>query len=280
MKTVYTNSNDVMHLFAQRTQNNARTNSAFFEGNKVYSYGYHYLLGEFIENKKGLQAIMINNTGYSVTTSKQISELTGATRQYKQFFKTECNIELVHDQIKGNFQKLVSARKKELYILPCQRLFEKLNEFLIWDNNKTFKKNVYYKAIIKIMNVINGGDLVNYLEKEKIRIAKEAKKADLKKAKEASEKISKFENFEIDRIHGLNEDFVRISKDNETIETSQGVSVPLKEAKVLYSLIAAKKDIKGFKISNYTVISINGVLTIGCHRININSLHKVGAKLL
>ena len=280
MKTVFTSSNDVMHLFAQRTQNNARTNSAFFEGNKVYSYGYHYLLGEFIENKKGLQAIMINNTGYSVTTSKQISELTGASRQYKQFFKTECNIELVHDEIKVNFKKLVSARKKELYILPCQRLFEKLNEFLIWDNNKTFKKNDSYKAIVKIMKTINGGDLVNYLEKEKIRITKEAKKADLKKAKEENELIEKFENYKMSRIYGLNEDHVRLSIDGESIETSQGVSVPVREAKVLYNLIAAKKDIKGFKISNYTVISINGVLTIGCHRININSLHKVGAKLL
>ena len=280
MKTVFTSSNDVMHLFAQRTQNNARTNSAFFEGNKVYSYGYHYLLGEFIENKKSDQAIMINNTGYSVTTSKQISELTGATRQYKQFFKTETDLTIVLHEVESNFKKLVSARKKELYILPCQRLFEKLNEFLIWSNNLNLKKDVRYKSIVKVMKIINGGDLVNYLEKEKIRIAKEAKKADLKKAKEENELIEKFENYKMSRIYGLNEDHVRLSIDGESIETSQGVSVPVREAKVLYSLIAAKKDIKGFKISNYTVISINGVLTIGCHRININSLHKVGAKLL
>ena len=76
MKKVYSNSNEVMHLFAQQSQSEARSssNNVYFEtpyidnrpyGSKIYSYGRHYLLGEFIDNN----TIFINDDGYSVTTS-------------------------------------------------------------------------------------------------------------------------------------------------------------------------------------------------------------------
>ena len=50
MKRVYTTSSDVIHLFAQRRQDGARCANVFFDNrDKIYSYGYHYLLGEFID---------------------------------------------------------------------------------------------------------------------------------------------------------------------------------------------------------------------------------------
>ena len=66
MKRVFTNSTEVIHLWAQRTQNEARCSNVFFEpdyklsdGNwealetssKIYSYGKHYLLAEFLEKE-------------------------------------------------------------------------------------------------------------------------------------------------------------------------------------------------------------------------------------
>ena len=83
MKRVFNSSVDVMHVYAQRSQSDARCSNVFFEYDRIYSYGRHYLLGEFIDDGK---AIVINDTGYSVTTSKHIYQLIQATRQYKQFF--------------------------------------------------------------------------------------------------------------------------------------------------------------------------------------------------
>ena len=47
MKKVFSSSTDVMHLFAQRSQQEARTSSGnvFYYNDKIYSYGHHYLLG-------------------------------------------------------------------------------------------------------------------------------------------------------------------------------------------------------------------------------------------
>ena len=77
-----------------------------------------------------------------------------------------------------------------------------------------------------------------------------------------------------------NESFIRLSKDGEKVETSKGVKVDAKDAKKLYQLIKAGKDIKGYKIDYYTVISLNGVLKIGCHNINVKNMHEIGEKLL
>ena len=95
MKTVYTNSQEVMHLFAQQIQTDIKNSSRnVFTGRSnyelnyadiIYSYGHHYELGRFIDEN----TILINDEGYSVTTSKHISELSYATSQYRQFFKTK-----------------------------------------------------------------------------------------------------------------------------------------------------------------------------------------------
>ena len=45
-------------------------------------------------------------------------------------------------------------------------------------------------------------------------------------------------------------------------------------------MIKAGKDIKGYKIDKYTVISINGTLKIGCHNINRANVTEVGEQLL
>ena len=73
MKKVFQNTSEVVHVFAQQTQSEGRNQSSsiYFRDNKIYSYGSHYLLGEFINN----ETIIINDFGYSVTTSKHISEL-------------------------------------------------------------------------------------------------------------------------------------------------------------------------------------------------------------
>ena len=51
------------------------------------------------------------------------------------------------------------------------------------------------------------------------------------------------------------------------VETSKGAEVPIREAKILLERIRGGKDVKGFKIGHFTVISLNGVLKVGCHEI-------------
>ncbi len=274
MKTVFSNS-DLVHTFAQRTQSEGRTPNGgmFFREDRIYSYGYHYLLGEFINDN----TIYINNTGYSSSTGKHISMLISATRQYRQIFAQDFDLSLVRNRILANNTKLGRARKPGIYIMEIIEDFEKFTAL-----NKEFKKvNVLkseeYKEIKKIYTALKK-DQGKYLEQARARGIKEREQA----KKKHQEQLKKFYNFEIDRIYNskIEEDFLRVSKDRTCVETTQSVSIGIEDAIALYKMIKAGVNIEGQRIGNYRVNTLNTHLMIGCHRINLKSVTKVGEELL
>jgi hypothetical protein len=277
MKKVFTSAYDVIHLFAQRTQDEARCSNVFFEyETKLYSYGHHYLLAEFIDNN----TVMINDEGYSATTAKHIACAKGALSQYKQYYTTETDINIVYNGIMANKNKLANARKPEMYLNAIFYRWEKLNEYLAYDKKVNIKKNDKYKELKKLITSLQSNP-EEYKEKLKELAVKQAKKAKIKANKDKKEALQKFFDYEINwfRIPGVN-DFVRISQDGQFVETSQRVRVPVKAATILYKMIKAGKDVKGYNIEGYTVISINGVLKIGCHCIDKDNMNEIGEKLL
>lgn len=67
--------------FAQGTKEKGKGNNMYFEGNKMYSYGYHYLLAyrNHITVNGVVRAIAFrNDNGYSNTTAKHASYVGGA----------------------------------------------------------------------------------------------------------------------------------------------------------------------------------------------------------
>jgi len=278
MRKVFSSSSETIHIFAQRQQAEGRSGNVFFENDKIYSYGYHYLLGEFITNKKGDLAIMINDSGYSSTTSKHISWLRSGTGQYKQFLITETDAKSVLSELENNANKLQNAKKPELYINPSEKLYNKYFEFIEWTGKDSDKKTT--KKIKKIIEIFRGGNFPEYLKKQAAKIKRD-KLAAIKKAKiKLNEDLQKFFDYKINRLYGISEDYIRISQDQKHIESSQQVKVPIAAAKILYKMIKAGKDIKGYRIDNYTVISINGTLKIGCHNINKENVDKIGELIL
>lgn len=280
MKKVFSNSSDVMHVFVARTQTEGKSSNVFFYNDKIYSYGHHYLLAEFIKNNSGAEAILINNTGYSVTTSKHISEIRSASRQYKQFFTLSADSGEVLQQLENLISKLEKAKKPELYINEANILYSSFINFLDWS-----EKNISeYPLIVSAYSVFETKDIKKYFaeKEEKIKLAEKLRIA--KELKLAKERLNKFFAYEVNTVNGLPEDFLRISQDNTLIETTQGVKIPIDNARILYKMIKAKRDIKGYIIkgtySDYTVISINGVLKVGCHHINVKNMKKVGEQII
>lgn len=275
MKTVFSNAQDCVHAFAQRQQPQGRSGNVFFYSDKIYSYGYHYLLAEFIDDK----TILINDSGYSSTTSKHISYVTGGTRQYKQFFTTRCEIGLVYSQVLSLQGKLANARKPENYINGILSLWDSLNEYVKHIKSKNIPKDTRYKAIKAIVKHLNV-DSVQYQQKLADAKKKDEAAKKRKEAKQIKESLTKFYNYEVNSFRIGDTDYLRLSQDGSTVETSQYVKVSTDEAITLYKAICNGVDIKGHRISNYIVNSINGRLKIGCHNIDMDSVHKVGKQLI
>jgi len=276
MRKVYPKSSDVIHLFAQRTQDEARCRNVYFYNKyEIYSYGKHYLLAKFINNN----TIWINDDGYSATTNKHVSEISYGSRQYKQFFKSKTDLDTVHSSVLHNKKKLANARKPELYINPILDLWKTLNEYLGYTKAKKYKSNPKYKEIKRIVKALNDNS-EDFREKLRIAAIKEAKARKRREFRLLKENLEKFNNYEINSFRVGDEDYLRLSKDGSMIETSQYIRIKVENAKILYKLIVKGVDVKGRRIEHYTITSINGSLKVGCHNININSVHEIGKKLL
>ena len=289
MKKVFSNTSEVVHVFAQQSQSEGRngTSSIYFRDNKIYSYGSHYLLGEFINS----DTIIINDFGYSVTTSKHINELINATSQYKQFYTSSIDIKYVQTEINAFLKCLINARKPEIYISNITKLEGNLTKWVDYCKENKIKKehfyrynyivnksNYNYKKIVKIANSLLTPEAI---EKIKAKGKKDAIKQKAKDKREFKTKLDKFNTYKIDRFKIGEFDYLRLSQSGEFVETSQNIRIEKNEAKKLYFAIKKKIDIRGQKIGYYTVNKIdNKALTVGCHKICIKSVQKVGELLI
>jgi hypothetical protein len=68
MKTVV-NNKQVAHLWANQSQPEARGSNFFFRDSTIFSYGEHFPIAKFHENKKG-RVCLFTTRNYSITTSK------------------------------------------------------------------------------------------------------------------------------------------------------------------------------------------------------------------
>ena len=285
MKKVFQNTSEVIHVFAQQSQFQGcnQSRSIYFYDNKIYSYGSHYLLGEFIND----ETIIINDFGYSVTTSKHINELRNATSQYNQFFASSIDIKNVQIEINYNLKKLAKANKPQIYISNIIKLGNNLTKWVKFCKENKIKKEHFskynyivnksdynYKKMLKIANSLLTPEAI---EKIKAKGKKEAIKQKAKDKRELKTKIDKFNAYKIDRFKIGEFDYLRLSENKQFVETSQNIRIEKSDAERLYFSIKNNFNIIGNKIGYYTVNKIDEkALTVGCHKICIKSVQKVG----
>ena len=268
MKTVFTNS-EIVHVFNEQNQNEGRTStgSMYFYNNKIYSYGSHYLLGHFIDN----DTILINDTGYSNTTSKHISLITSATRNRKQYFKTKIDYKIVNSTIKDYLKKLVNARKtKEFYLYEIDSTLKMYFDYLEYTKQKTkYKKYKEHRENLRIAN-----DFYNNFDNLQETIKESNRKQAIKDKKAIIQKLQDWKNLKINWFRNkTNSDFLRLN--NDFVETSQNVKIPILEAKRLLKLIE-HKNIIGQRVDNrFIVKAFNSVLKVGCHNIPVKEINYI-----
>jgi len=268
MKTVFTNS-EIVHVFNEQKQNEGRTSnsSMYFYNNKIFSYGSHYLLGYFIDN----DTILINDKGYSNTTSKHINLITGATRNRKQYFVTKTDYKIVNRNIKDYLNKITRARKaKEYYLNIIDSTLKIYFDYLEYTKQKT--KHKKYKEHRETLRLAN--DFYNNFDNLQETIKEANKKQAIKDKKAIIQKVKDWKNLKINWFRNkTNNDFLRLR--NDFIETSQGVKIPILEAKRLLKLIE-HKNIIGQRVDNrFIVKAFNSVLKVGCHNIPVKEINYI-----
>lgn len=281
MRTKFTNT-EIVHIFANQTQEIGDASNLFFRGNKIYSYGYHYLLGEFVDAK----TIVINDAHYSNSTSKHCTLLWRAIPEgIKIHWKSNVDLQRATNRIKKDFAALVASKTKGAYF-KNQILFtwENLNEFIKYRKDKNTPKDIRYKEIKKIVKQVTqeGSNFTEMINKQKEAYKKRINTQIKKALQREQENLKRFINHEINYFtpHS-NLTYLRIDKDGKEIETSKGVRIRKGEAILLYKKILENQPIEGGKISHYTINGIKGKnLVVGCHTIPMSEINRIGQTLI
>lgn len=284
MKKVFTDKSTVAHLWANKCQSDATTTGRnyYFHNDTIYSYGSHFPIAKHIKNEAGEAAILFTTRSYSNTTSKQIAVTYQACRNqniifctYPDQYRHKENVEAWEKKIEYQAQKLLKAKKPELYLNEIDRISYQAKKYLSYFD---IQPGV---VLTELMNITNKDKYKEFSENrakiEKIEAANKQKEL----LKAHKKQLIKFLNFEIDRINiDIKKDFLRFNKESKRIETTQKVLIPFEAGKKLFE--ALENDLLKIndEILSYSVNYIDKkTVKIGCHTFDKKHLLSFGKKI-
>ena len=278
---------EIVHQWAQQNGDSGECGNVFYEGKTIYSYGYHFKLAQFYD-----EIVLVNSDGYSSTTSKHQSYVRGAISHlesvrvpnlFKESYSAtakngahKVNIKYILGEIDKNIQGLSTARIKERYIDYIQHLVDQLRQYC---HHMSVPQSCINK---QAQELISAGFIVS---DEMLQTIRDKKKADKIKAEAKARREAKaWINHRNEKsFHSSDPVFLRLSELSDKVETSQGVSVPIDEARLLFAVVKRSaingtslnaEQLNGCgKIGYYDIDRVvKGDITAGCHHIKYQEI--------
>lgn len=277
MKTVFSTS-EVPHIWAQRSQNEGRGGNVFFDGDKIYSYGHHYVMAMF----HGDSLVLMNEHNYSASTAGHKATCWMAIDRTKYKIIEVPNPEILHTP-----HHIANITHFENIILECVRRQKRARTT---DYMRTAKSAAYdaecYIHHFKVKKHLTArqkrlfysSDLIND-SKTDIRRIEKAQTAKIAIAKRKYDKdLKEWRAGNINWVPYRDNQGAKLRVVNGQLETSQRIKIPLDEAKRIFDIVikckqdkrefvANGKRITIFKYYNLDYIRTNGDLKAGCHSI-------------
>ncbi|WEA00718.1 hypothetical protein [Mucilaginibacter sp. SJ] len=272
----------VAHLWANRSQSDARTATGnfFFESDRIWSYGSHFLIGYHTQNDRGHRAVIITREKNSNTTNGQVNIVLSASNHLKQLrvpvagMDHEQLFEKWYEEIKGIAGNLQRARKPERYISQIRCVFDDAEQYA------EFYRLDLPANLVEVGAIQNLSQYSAVIEKEAaLRKAEEEKryKRDFKIHQVQLKDWRAFKTNYINKRIGF--DYLRFDKDTNRVQTSQRVEIPEAIARRFYRLVIETIEKGGCTDCNmtlmdrYEVEEINkDFIRVGCHKITMKEI--------
>jgi hypothetical protein len=272
---------ELCHKWANQEQESGRNanGSIYFNGSTIYSYGSHFPIAKHIVNEQGQRAVLFTERTYSRTTDKHKSQVWMSCKNDNIIF---CS--LPNSSHADNFtfwlncaelhgaRKLKTARKPELYLNYISNIESKAVKYAEFFNIEI------PESLKAVLSIKDKSDYLQYQYKANELYKIEEQKRLKEQKKQFKEQIQKWLNLETSRLYtNYKYDFLRINENR--IETTQAVQIPLAIGKKLYQSIKNGSLNVGDKVLNYSVNEIGKDIKIGCHTFKQSYLLKFGAQL-
>ena len=296
MKTKFNNS-ELSHIWANQTQSHGKGSNMFFEHGTIYSYGYHFKLAQFINNKKAQRCVFVNSSSYSNTTAKHQSLVWRAIPQNIPFFKVVSffnDIEASSTAHKENLTHYINeaerlqgltirANKLKMgYLSQLKNELGKFNQYCSFfdlDNLDKFSSSLnnlddkQRKIVSWLVSYETSEDFTQWQMKQDDN----EKKAEIKAKERAKITIEQFRNFEISAIYqNIGHYILRYNKETENIETSGGVKMAKNIFLTAYQRLINNQLTKGQHVGDFTFNGVDGeIVSVGCHKIPLIEVKNV-----
>jgi hypothetical protein len=138
MKT-FSSHKKASEAFVNQNYESGKASNLFFEGKKIYSYGHHFLIAEFVQNSDKKECIFFTKKGYSNSTAKHknhvLSALYNAMKKpiffVDSFNDLLANVESEKNEINDLKDKVTRARTRKDFLLNCiEEKQAALNEYI------------------------------------------------------------------------------------------------------------------------------------------------------
>lgn len=276
----------VAHDWANGIGEQARASNLFFEGENIYSYGYHFLIAKHVYNSKGGHAILITQKTYSQSTSAHITLVRQASRHIYQIsvpnpeWPTDELFEKWYSRIKGTAGSLANARKPAKYILEIQQVYaeaKRYADFFGYEIPEVLQQAGEIENIGQYQEVIR-----NETQLRKIQAKREKAEA----LRNQKSNLKRWRTFQTDRITTADGfDYLRMNKDTARVETSQRVEIHPVTAREFYQRVLTTIAQGGCKhcpdklMDRYQVLDINAkFIRVGCHKISLKEIKSFAKK--
>ena len=267
----YSNS-EVAHRFATGIGYRCTGINMFFEGDTIYSYGYHFPIAI-----KWKGYLLFNDDRYSNSTARHQSYVWGAcshmdmvhcatlTSDPGSAYFIEQNFKLWNDQIERLVQKMAVARKPEKWLSQILHVVGTAERFC----------DVFGKKLPK--------EFYRFRDEETVAKVKEFVKKEMQEKKErerkrTEEQIRKFHEFKTNWV-SLPYQIVRYRAEKNRFETSKNVEIPFEIGKRFYEALRDGNLKVGDKVLYYRVNQVGDTLRIGCHTFKKQYLLEYGKKM-
>lgn len=285
IKRVFAGCDQVLHLWANQSQSDARCANVFFEGVSCWSYGRHYELGR-LHQVKGKRIAVINSTKYSNTTAKHQHAAYGAVSHMPRLYSSDVasivtGLRETQDKLVSNLfdvflrKRFWSTTTIEEYVLDLPAI-EEFNSLCNILDKREFRIDVTEDFLELVQNHVK---LQIVLRKKRDAestnpavIAKKQADALRRQTKTISDwrqggSLTK-------ALRNMHPQLIRIR--GEYVETTKGASVPLQDALKLLASIREGKAKHGDAIGNFHLDSVSGdSVKLGCHVISLAEAESV-----
>jgi hypothetical protein len=295
------NTGEVPHLWAHRTQDEARNRQGnlYFTGDTIYSYGSHFPIARHVTSDAGDCAVLFTTASYSVTTSAHCSAVRSAIPsgvpvfhvptichgRYDGVDLTESDHETSLAAYIGRIEKhvITSARARYSYSKEWN------HEHAVSLRDQAFAYCAFFgRPVPNIPDVpaLDSEALSTIRKREAKRAAEKAEQTKRERAEAAAHQQELITEWRAGQYSGYLYDVpIMLRTVGNEVETSRGARIPISHAKrglaFVRHVVARKQEYRRnshtLHLGHYAIdrIEINGTLHAGCHVIPLQEIEHI-----